>query len=131
MRIIITEIENIKNNIIVNCNTNIGTLKGIWRGRNAPFLKVVYYVEFALSNVDCVNVLPENKEDISVSLKNDIIFFRGICEDYDSEINYIRFAEDWLQMIYIEENSQVINIGDNISFTLNYNQIEIFPYDIY
>lgn len=130
MRIIITVIENMENNIIVNCNTNIGILKGIWRGRNTPFLNSVYHVEFALADIDYVDVLSENKEDISVSLKNDTVFFNGICEDYDGEIHYIRFAHDWLQMIYIEENGQEINSRDNISFTLNYNQIEIFPYDI-
>lgn len=128
MRIIITAIENTENNIIVNCNTNIGILKGIWRGRNTPFQNYVYHVEFTLADIDCV--LPENKEDISVSLKNDTVFFNGICEDYDGEIHYIRFAHDWLQMIYIEENGEKINIRDNVSFTLNYNQIEIYPYDI-
>lgn len=94
MRIIITAIENTENNIIVNCNTNIGTIKGIWKGRNLPFLNVVYYVEFTLADIDCVNVLTENKEDMSVSLKNDIIFFKGICENYDGEIHYIRLADD-------------------------------------
>ena len=59
-----------------------------------------------------------------------MVFFTGICEDYDGEIHYIRFAGDWLQMIYIEKNSHGINIGDNISFKLNYNQVEIYPYDI-
>ncbi|MDE7364531.1 MAG: hypothetical protein K2N27_06565, partial [Ruminococcus sp.] len=122
MRIIITSIENMKNNIIVNCSTNIGILKGFWKGKNSPFLNSVYHVEFTLADIDCIDVLPKNKEDISVSLKNDAVFFNGICEDYDGEIHYIRFAYDWLQMIYIEENGEKINIGDNISFKLNYIQ---------
>lgn len=130
MRIIVNKIEHINDNIIVICNSGIGTIKGIWRGKNPP-MNSVYHVEFTLADIDCghIKVLSENKDDISVSLKNDTVFFKGICKDYDGEIHYIRFAADWLQMIYIDGNNQEINIGDNILFELNYSQIEIFPYD--
>ncbi len=130
MRIIVNKTEHIGGNIIVTCNSGIGTIKGIWCGKNPP-ANSVYHVEFTLADIDCehIKILSENKGGISVSLKNDIVFFKGICEDYDGEIHYIRFTGDWLQMIYIDGNAHV-NIGDNILFELNYNQIEIYPYDI-
>lgn len=132
MKIIVNSIEHHGNNIIVICDSGIGTIKGIWCGRNSPLLNSVYHVEFTLADIDCkyIKVLPENKKCVSFSLKNDKVFFTGICEDYDGEIYYIRFADDCLQMIYIEESGQGINIGNNISFELNYNQVEIYPYDI-
>lgn len=71
MKIIVNSIAHHGDNIIVICDSCIGTIKGIWRGRNSPLSNFVYHVEFTLDDIDCehINVLSENKNDISVSLK--------------------------------------------------------------
>ncbi|MDE7094511.1 MAG: hypothetical protein K2O52_06340, partial [Oscillospiraceae bacterium] len=61
---------------------------------------------------------------------NNTIFFAGICEDYDGEVYYIRFEDDWLEMLCIEEDSQTVHVDDNILFWIDYHQVLIFPYDM-
>lgn len=132
MKISIDYAESIGDNIIAVCNSNIGTIRGIWCGKNLPSAKSVHYVEFSFDDIDCgnVKVLHGNAVDVSVSLKNNTVLFKGICEDYDGEVHFIRFADDWLQMIYIDGNNQIADVGDNVAFLLDYRQIRIYPYDI-
>ena len=47
---------------------------------------------------------------------------RWKCEDID-EVYYIRFADDWLEMIEIVVNDFDISKGDCISFIQQYNRI--------
>ncbi|MDE5737731.1 MAG: hypothetical protein K2H93_05130 [Oscillospiraceae bacterium] len=132
MRISVTAIEQQEENIIVICDLGIGMLKGIWKGKKLPVLNASYYVEFTLDDINYkhVKILPKSQEDISVTIKNNTIFFAGICEDYDGEVYYIRFEDDWLEMLCIEEDSQTVHVDDNILFWIDYHQVLIFPYDM-
>lgn len=133
MKITVSAIEKKQNDIIVTCKFDTGTLKGIWKGKTFPVLNLAYHVEFTFDDIDINHVkkIHDNQETISVDLKNDDVYFTGICETYDGEIHFIRFENGWLQMIYISENGQSIQPNDNILFWMKYSQIQIFPYNIY
>ena len=134
MQIIINNVEHQGDNIVVNCDLGIGILKGIWKGENPPILNSCYYVEFTLADIESnqTKVLPKNQECATfVNLQNDEVLFVGICENYDGEVYYIRFEDDWLQMLYIEESNQSIYVGDNLLFWMDYHQVLIYPYDIF
>ncbi|MDE6088391.1 MAG: hypothetical protein K2G25_08405 [Oscillospiraceae bacterium] len=133
MQIIINAIEYQEENIIVNCDLDIGMLKGIWKGKNPPVLNFHYYVELTLDDLipEQIKALPRNKKYlVGVKVKNNDVLFAGICEDYDGEIYYIRFACDWLEMIDVKEDAQSIHLEDNVLFWIDYHQVQIFPYDI-
>lgn len=133
MQIIINAIEYQEEDIIVNCDLDIGMLKGIWKGKSPPVLNSQYYVELTLDDLipEQIKTLSRNKKYIiGVSVKNDDMLFAGICEDYDGEIYYIRFECDWLEMIDIKEDAQSIYLEDNVLFWMDYHQVQIFPYDI-
>lgn len=133
MRIRITAVDYQEEHIIVSCDLGIGMLKGIWKGKDLPILNSDYDVEFTLKdmNSEQVKILTGTQENILVKIKDNNIFFTGICENYDEEIYDIRFADDWLQMISMKENCQSIHVDDKILFWMHYHQITIYPYDIF
>ena len=93
MKITVSAIEKKQNDIIVTCKFDTGTLKGIWKGKTFPVLNLAYHVEFTFDDIDINHVkkIHDNQETISVDLKNDDVYFTGICETYDGEIHFIRF----------------------------------------
>lgn len=47
----------------------------------------------------------------------------------DDEVYYIRFTDDWLDMIEIPDKNTAIHKGDHIFFSASYEKILIYPYD--
>ena len=41
----------------------------------------------------------------------DTILFHGIIDEIDEEVYYIRFADNWLDMVEIEDSSSEIHKG--------------------
>ena len=59
------------------------------------------------------------------------VVFKGICEDCDDEVYYIRLMIDWLEMLDIEDFNFKINIGDTVLFQAIFENIGIYPYELY
>ena len=130
MRIKVISIFERNNIIVVECESSLGIFKGVWKSKTIrPCLNTSYSVEFTLADISYDEVEVSNAECVSVYSVDESVYFKGICDDYDGEIYYIRFADDWLQMLYIEEEKQHFNIADTISFCLKTEQVEIYAYD--
>ncbi|MDD6071894.1 MAG: hypothetical protein PUC12_13955 [Clostridiales bacterium] len=129
MRMTVNKIENQNNMTIVKGTTDIGAIKGIWKFNEVPNINEEYFVELNIEELHRNQVLIICDKEVCpmVNLSEDKVSFIGRCEDID-EIYYIRFADDWLEMIEIADNDLGINKGDYISFTQQYNRILIYPY---
>lgn len=58
----------------------------------------------------------------------DTIWFYGVI-DIDEEVYYVRFADDWLDMVEIGDSSSEIHEKDYVSFSVKYENIGIYPYE--
>lgn len=126
MRIIITKIEFGKDKIIVDCRTDIGELKGIWVNSDNPIVGKPYHVELTLEELSRT---PKKQaiHEYQVLLNGQDVYFKGICEGSDEEVLYIRFSHDWIEMI---DDTDEINIGEFVCFSVNYKDIKIYPYEL-
>ncbi len=115
--------------IIVTGRTSIGTIKGIWKHIKEPVVEKSYCIELSICNPKEVKASKENCF-FSVYLDNEDVIFTGLCEDIDDEVYYLRFAADWLDMLDIEAIIPRKNKGDYISFSANWHDIGIYPYDL-
>lgn len=128
MKFVIDKLEYQESLIIVTGRTLIGTIKGIWKYIKEPVVGKSYCIELNINNPEEVKVFKENRFS-SVYLDNEDVIFTGLCEDIDSEVYYLRFAIDWLDMLDIEVIKPRKKKGDYISFSANFHDIEIYPYD--
>lgn len=113
--------------IIVFCRTSIGDFKGIWTQKEEPFMGEEYHVELGIeefSDEITVSVV----HDYSVSTKEHLIDFIGLCEGADEEVMYIRLSTDWIEMVDLVDG---VRTGDDfVSFSADYRKIKIYPYTI-
>lgn len=116
MQFIIDKLEYLETLLIVTGKTSIGTVKGIWKHKKEPTLGKLYHVELSIDKPKEVKVLVENKFP-SVSL--------------DNEVYYLRFDIDWLDMLNIEVRTDRKKKGDYISFSVNWDNLGIYPYEMY
>ncbi len=132
MRILIKNIEYEESGIITTCNTEIGDIKGVWRGKTTPVINSICHIELNLQTIqsDQINVLHKSQDVPKVYCCNNCVFFKGICEDFD-EVYFIRFMQDWLEMLDFPSIENIIDIGDTVLFWTNYRNIGIYPYDMY
>ncbi len=128
MQFIIEELEYQEALLIVTGITSVGTLKGIWKDIREPLIGATYHIELSIGNSKEVKVCRENSVP-SVHLDNENIVFVGLCEDSDQEVYYLRFAIDWLDMLDIDAIT-FAKAGDYISFSANWHDIEIYPYEL-
>lgn len=128
MQFIIEELEYQEALLIVTGKTSVGTLKGIWKDIREPLIGTIYHIELSISNPKEVKVCCENSVP-TVYLDNENIVFVGLCEDSDNEVYYLRFAIDWLDMLDIDAIT-FVKEGDYISFSTNWHNIGIYPYDL-
>lgn len=114
---------------VVEGITNIGTIKGIWKDKNAPVLGNIYFVELNIGELhkNHVSIISDRIEQSRVYLKDEIVFFIGWCEDID-DVYFIRFTYDWIEMIEIVDNDIAIKKDDGILFRQKYDLIWIYPY---
>lgn len=129
MRMIITNIERNDKNIYVTGDTSIGNIKGCWRHNGEPILGETYFFELSIGEIDIREISIFRKEEFSssVNLSDTQVLFRGVCEEID-DVYVVRFSEDWIEMIAIENDDFSIKKGDTISFSVGYDSIGIYPY---
>lgn len=129
MRMIIVNIECENNRIYVIGNTAIGNIKGEWCCKEIPILGQTYFFELNIGEIDrkAVSVICDEQFCPSVNLDDDHIKFEGICEEID-DVYVVRFSDDWIEMISIENDDFSIKKGDVISFSISYDCIGIYPY---
>lgn len=129
MRIIIKKIGYENNMTVVEGITNIGTIKGIWKDKDAPVLGNIYFVELNIGELhkNHVSIISDRIEQSRVYLKDEMVFFIGWCEDID-DVYFIRFTDDWIEMIEIVDNDIAIKKDDGILFRQKYDLIWIYPY---
>lgn len=129
MRMIIKSIESNDAYTYVIGDTNIGSIKGVWRYKEAPIVDKVYFFELNIADFDGreISVIHEGKQSPRVCYKDNEVSFKGICEEID-DIYVVRFAEDWIEMISIENDDFTIQKGDWISFSVSCDSVLIYPY---
>lgn len=127
--VIINAVEQEKDTVIVNANTEVGEIKGIWKNKVLPIVGKKYFVELTINDFNQKITCLSNDDILTnVILKINEMFFTGYCEDMDEDVYYIRFNPDWLEMIEIPENGVEIKIGNYVMFSAYYNDVLIYPY---
>ena len=129
MRLIVKEIEQDNDMTIIKGDTGIGTIRGIWKGDEYPVVGNGYFVELTIEKI-CNQVFDilDTSTYIGVWLYENIVLFRGVCEDIDEEVYYIRFKPDWLEMVEIVDFDDEKKRGECVSFSVRYENVLIFSY---
>ena len=132
MRLIVSSIQNDNENTVIYGITEIGIIKGIWKYEESPVLLNAYSVELSFEKFD-KQIVIEHQEEIYAEIWgiDDTVHFHGICEDIDEDVYYIRFADDWLDMVEIPGDTPEINKGDHVYFSAKYRNVHIYPYSGY
>ena len=129
MRMIITNIEYKNERIYVIGNTHIGNIKGEWCYEEIPILGATYFFELNIGDLDKkeISVISDEQFCSSVDLNDNRVQFKGICEQID-DVYIIRFSNDWIEMLSIDNDDFSIKTGDVISFSISYDRVGIYPY---
>lgn len=132
MLFVIDEVKYREDIIFVAGKTSAGTVKGIWKYSEAPVAGEYYHIELEINYPVESDVSYKNKKKAapSVCVDNDTVIFKGICEDMDDEVYYLRFGADWLEMIDIDVFASKKRIGEYISFSASVYDITIYPYTL-
>lgn len=131
MRMIITNTEYSNKRIYVTGNTSIGSIKGEWCYKEKPVLGETYFFELSIGELDKneISVVYDEQFRPGVSFHGNQVQLKGICEEID-DVYVIRFSDDWIEMVTIENDDFLIKKGDAISFSISYNCIGIYPYSM-
>ncbi len=113
---------------VVTGDTLTGTLRGIWKGSDAPVTGKSCQTELSLRDISRseITILKAGTQP-HISLVGDMVTFVCMAEDKD-DIYYLRFSGDGLEMLGITDDDGTIQAGDIISFSLRYDEIGIYPY---
>lgn len=130
MQFVINKIEYQEKLPIVMGKTRIGTIKGIWKYIKAPIVGNMYHVELNIDYPKEIDIPGKKELFPSVYLNGENVIFTGVCEDRDDEVYYLRFDIDWLDMLDIDMITSRKTKGDYISFSANWHDIGIYPYDL-
>lgn len=126
MKATVTRIEFENDTVIATCDTSIGELKGLWIYDDNPAIGETYHVELTMEELLGTPVF-DAVQEYQVSMENETVFFRGMCEGADEEVLYIRFDIDWIEMIDIVDG---IKAGDFVAFSAHYKKVQIYPYEL-
>ena len=131
MRMIITNIDYENNRVYVIGDTSIGNLKGEWCDKGTPLLGETYFFELSIGDLDKkeISVIDDEQFCSSVKFSDNQVQFKGICEEID-DVYVIRFCDDWIEMIAIENDDFSIRKGDAVAFSISYDRIGIYPYEV-
>ena len=131
MRMIVTNIEYKNNCTYVIGNTGIGNIKGVWCYKDIPVLGETYFFELNICDLHMNEISVMGGEEFcsSVDVCDNKVQFKGICEEID-DVYVIRFSDDWIEMISIEDDDFSIKKGDAVSFSISFDHIGIYPYFI-
>ncbi|WP_295088286.1 hypothetical protein [Ruminococcus sp.] len=132
MRIKLLNIEKHGGITVAECETSIGVFKGIWRSRQIkPLIGNIYQAELTLADIACEEVKKcSSAENPCLYLQGDEVRFIAICEEFDGEVYFLRFADDWLQMLFIEKDDKHFAANDVLSFEMSWEQVEVYPYSL-
>lgn len=130
MRFIITKVEQQGHMTLVEGKTSVGMVKGIWKYAELPIINNNYHIELGIDYPCEVNDPQEIRCAPCVCLDKDKVIFKGICEDFDEDVYYIRFDIDWLEMLDINTIATKKQKGDYISFSASIYGIRIYPYTL-
>lgn len=128
MQFVIDELEYQGMFLIVTGKTPVGAVKGIWQDQKAPKIGECYRIELSMDKPQEIKTVKQNN-NTSVYVDDENVIFTGLCEDIDDEVYYLRFSIDWLDMLEIHVISDKKKKGDYISFSSNWRNIRIYPYD--
>lgn len=114
--------------IVVTGKTQVGEIKGVWKYREKPVKNQRYFVELAYDIFE-KKISKSLDKILSVSMNEYVNIFYGEIDGMDEEVFYIRFADDWLDMMDIreDESSELIS-GDYVTYSVKYQNTEIYPY---
>ena len=131
MRMTITNIEYENNRVYVIGDTRIGNLKGEWCDKATPVLGEMYFFELNIGDLDKkeISVIDDEQFCSSVKFSDNQVQFKGICEEID-DVYVIRICGDWIEMIAIENDDFSIKKGDAVLFSISYDRIGIYPYEV-
>ena len=129
MKMVINEIKCENNTSVAEGITAIGIIKGIWKDKTIPTLGNTYSVELNIKELykNNVSILSNKVDQSKVYVKDKMVFFIGWCEDVD-DVYFIRFTDDWIEMIEFDDKDIDIKKGDCILFYQRYDSISIYPY---
>lgn len=130
MRFTIDKIEQQKNMILVTGRTSVGTIAGIWKYAEPPVIGNDYHIELGILYPCEIDISQKSRHVSLVYVDNDNVIFKGICEDIDEDVYYLRFDIDWLEMIEIDSIATKKKIGDYISFSASIYGVTIYPYTL-
>ena len=130
MRLIIDEIRYEGNKIVVKGKTAIGEMKGVWKYTEPPVLGKGYHVELNINAPSEAELSSKMDTFPSVSINNEFVVFKGVCEGLDHEVYDLRFDVDWIEMLDIDVIAVKKQRGDCISFIADYCSVEIYPYTL-
>lgn len=130
MRLLIYEIYRQTDSIVISGATPLGTIKGVWKDREAPAIDTVYHAELIIDHLTELGSEHSAPPAPGVSTEGNIVTFQGICEAMDEDVYFVRFDIDWLEMIDISELASPKKEGDFILFSANCSDIGIYPYTL-
>lgn len=129
MRFVVTSCQRDGSNRVVTGTTAIGTLKGVWNSDQEPIPGQTYHVELQIEHPS--EIPPSAARPCPwVGLVSDTVRFAGLCEDRDSEVYYLRFDVDWLEMLETEVLTAPKEIGESVFFSANWHSIALYPYSL-
>lgn len=129
MKFVIEKWERQGSQTIITGKTEIGMLKGIWKSQQEPAAGEVCHVELNIQHPKEATQ-PQAIPAPWVRLDQDKVLFMGICEERDSEVYYLRFDIDWLEMLEADVIVSQKGKGETISFSADWHNIEIYPYKL-
>lgn len=132
MLFVIDEVKYQGDMVLVSGKTSVGTAAGIWKYSEAPAVGRDYHIELQINYPVEADVSYKNKKKAapSIYVDNDTVIFKGVCEDMDDEVYYLRFDIDWLEMIDIDVFAYGKQIGEYVSFSAKVSDIVIYPYTL-
>lgn len=128
MKLTVSSVLKCNSLTIIEAVTSLGKIKGVWKGKELPVVNNSYFFELDLPMIEKKKIKIIDFNTYSVEVSEDDVLFFGRIEDRD-DVYYIRFSLDWLEMIELESTS--LNIGDFVSFAVDYKNVNIYPYSGY
>jgi hypothetical protein len=115
---------------LVDGDTGLGCISGLWRGKDTPVIGEDYDVELTLPDPAVIRIISDSQhhEAAVSSIGAGDYQFRGECEVvYEDGVIAVRFATNWIDLVGAE--NLACRVGDWVEFTIPRDHIEIYPID--
>ncbi len=133
MKLLIEEITNEFNHTVsVKGQTGIGSFCGVWMSREFdPEIGKSYYCELSLPEIRGEQMVIKRYQDMptytDIMLDGRVVF-KGIVDAVEDGSMVVSFSYDWIEAF--EFNGVDLRMYDTVKFSLDKNDIRIYPYDI-